>query len=131
MTREQRQLLLKDLCGRLLYGVKVQTPLFESPTSIKGITEDECWIYSDEDNYEWVDIEEVKPYLRPISSMTLVEKIELKAITKGTIQTIGLEDIVVTTDKGFDYLNAHHIDYRGLIPMGLALEAPYGMYKTE
>ena len=31
----------------------------------------------------------------------------------------------------FDWLNAHHFDYRGLIPMGLALEAPEDMYKTE
>jgi hypothetical protein len=30
-----------------------------------------------------------------------------------------------------DWLNAHHFDYRGLIPMGLALEAPEGMYKAE
>ena len=31
----------------------------------------------------------------------------------------------------FDWLNAHHFDYRGLIPMGLALEAPDGMYNKE
>ena len=30
-----------------------------------------------------------------------------------------------------DWLNAHHLDYRGLIEKGLALEAPEGIYKTE
>jgi hypothetical protein len=33
------------------------------------------------------------------------------------------------TVESIDYLNAHHFDYRGLIPKGLAIEAPEGMYK--
>jgi hypothetical protein len=35
----------------------------------------------------------------------------------------------VPTLETFDWLNAHHFDYRGLIEKGLALEAPEGMYK--
>ncbi len=140
ITAEEKQLLLKDLCARLPYGVIVdyKENEFEVPhwkiTNIYPDTFD-GWIgynkrvgAGSESGSRPFKIGEVKPYLRPMSSMTLVERIELKAITKGAIQTIGLEDIVVTTDKGFDYLNAHHIDYRGLIPMGLALEAPENMY---
>jgi hypothetical protein len=123
MTQEEKQLLLIDLCARLPYRVIVDVSRVEEWKQLTLTP----FILS---NY-YDDIEKIKPYLRPLSSMTIEERIELKAITKGAIQTIGLEDIVVTTDKGFDYLNAHHIDYRGLIPMGLALEAPEDMYKTE
>lgn len=142
MTQEDKQLLLKDLSARLPYkvtcsitkkgvvrelkpmdnGINIPVSQVCDITLTKTLNTD---IINDFDNDNIV----LKPYLRPLSNMTLVERIELKAITKGTIQTIGLEDIVATTDKGFDYLNAHHIDYRGLIPMGLALEATEGMYK--
>jgi hypothetical protein len=121
MTQEEKQLLLIDLCARLPYRVIVDVSRVEEWKQLTLTP----FILS---NY-YDDIEKIKPYLRPLSSMTIEERIELKAITKGAIQTIGLEDIVVTTDKGFDYLNAHHIDYRGLIPKGLALEAPKDMYE--
>lgn len=144
MTQEEKQLLLKDISARLPYKVKcgitkkgvvrelkpmdngISMPVNQvcDVTVKKTLNTD---IINDFDN----DNIALKPYLRPLSSMTLVERIELKAITKGAIQTIGLEDIVVTTDKGFDYLNSHHFDYRGLIEKGLALEAPEGMYKNE
>ena len=130
MTQEDKNLLLKDLCARLPYGVIIKSISGDD----YGPAIDICYpqgvvAYMGQKTDAYT--EEFLPYLRPLSSMTLVEKIELKAITKGAIQTIGLEDIVVTTDKGFDYLNAHHFDYRGLITMGLALEAPEDMYKTE
>lgn len=127
MTTEEKKLLFKDLCARLPYGVIIKSISGDD----YGPAIDICYpqgvvAYNGVNGCKYS--EEFKPYLRPLSSMTLEERIELKAITKGAIQTIGLEDIVVTTDKGFDYLNAHHIDYRGLIPMGLALEAKEEMY---
>ncbi len=115
MTQEEKQLLLKDICARLPYGLKY---------NFGG--NDGCDYTMDKINLTAVDdafpIEDIKPYLRPLSSITEEEKIELNTITKGAIQTIGLEDIVVTTDEGFDWLNEHHFDYRGLINKGLALE---------
>ena len=88
MTQEEKQLLLKDLCARLPYGVIVdyKENEFETPhwkiTTIYPDTFD-GWIGYDkrvgagsESGSRPFKIEEVKPYLRPMSSMTLVEKIE-------------------------------------------------------
>ena len=74
-------------------------------------------------DYE-ASIVDIKPYLRPMSSMTEEEKNE----HFGRTMTI---DIVETSQQVIDWLLKHHFDYRGLIPMGLALEAPEGMYKTK
>jgi len=113
MTNEEKQLLLADLCARLPYGVMVECSI-ECGESID-------LILSTSHIDELVDNSLiVKPYLRPMSSMTDEEK--------------GISEQIYK-DSGFwahfDWLNANHFDYRGLIPMGLALEAPEGMYKTE
>lgn len=83
-------------------------------------------------------IREVKPYLRPMSSMTEEEKKEIGELldasieidTDGNISYFSGSDFIPCSDYHIyiDYLNAHHFDYRGLIPKGLALEAPEGMY---
>ena len=50
----------------------------------------------------------------------------------GNVFTKGQEKVYRETFYEYtDWLNAHHFDYRGLIPMGLALEALAGMYKVE
>ena len=149
MTQEEKQLLLKDLCGRLPYGVTGVVPVemfngnydiidgsaeydtMNLKVRLEGINADtgDIEVVNTDDRYSMYDltndyftVEDFTPYLRPMSSMTEEEKIELKTITKGAIQNISLEDIVVTTDEGFDWLNAHHFDYRGLIEKGLAME---------
>ena len=126
ITKEERQLLLKDLCARLPYGVICQfiwtydgeDVITKEDDNIRCIN-----IYTKEiqaDYYgEWVDLEHCKPYLRPMSSMTEEEDDELNYATMGNY------------GENADWLNEHHFDYRGLIEKGLALEAPYGMYKTE
>ena len=125
MTQEEKQLLLIDLCARLPYGVRmnvIRSNVTEVATYISPLNE-EIWV---NDAGAYVDVEEIRPYLRPKSSMTDEEKKTLNNI---------LEYQYCSDDscmcEASDWLNENHFDYRGLIPMGLALEAPEGMYKTE
>ena len=128
MTQEEKNLLLKDLCARLPYKVKVC--LYKKETCIlTGIDGHEVYLNVDSDSFR---IESIKPYLRPMSSMTEEEDKEAK--TNGCIiyhdtspKNRGL--MVIAPPKGIDWLNAHHFDYRGLIEKGLALEALEDMYK--
>lgn len=111
MTQEERQLLLKDLCARLPYGVKVV--YLATTYSIQYIESEFDEIKLEGLPYTIV-IGYVKPYLRPMYSMTEKEQ----------------EETEYRTDSDYvDYCNEHHFDYRGLIEKGLALEAPEGMYK--
>ena len=134
MTQENKQLLLKVLCARLPYGVichtekgdghlcSINQTIFgtEYGLNINPLKRD---YFNDSET----DEQAIKPYLRPMSSMTEEEKLEIKSYLRSIEgQLIG--------DNGrhiwyFDYLNAHHFDYRGLIEKGLTLEAPEGMYK--
>ena len=114
MTQENRELLLIDLLGRLPYGVKVLISL--DIRRELGLDIIHNFIYN--------NICGVRPYLRPMSDMTEEER---KIYSKLLFADLGgvYEDYY----KALDYLNSLHIDYRGLIPKGLALEAPEGMYK--
>ena len=110
MTQEEKELLLKDLCARLPYGVivKDRNAIHELSTG----------------NTEFVDLFNgkchIKPYLRPMSSMTDEEAKGIGEFLSGNFYV----NII-------DWLNAHHFDYRGLLEEGLALEAPEDMYKIE
>ena len=126
MTQEDKDLLLKDLCARLPYHPIVSVAYNYADKGIVWgfdvlrikllleIEEEESWEY-------------IKPYIRPMSSMTEEEKEEY----------CFLQDILLCSSQYpvtdayaiFDWLNAHHFDYRGLIEKGLALEAPEDMYK--
>ena len=130
MTNEERDLLLRDLCGRL------HTFLY---VNIKGnIQVLNSWADDDGNFFNFLDdgpdgnygegftLDDVKPYLRPMSSMTGKEAIEWHETTFGQ-RWITFDNV----ERCVDWLNAHHIDYRGLIEKGLALEAPKDMYKTE
>jgi len=130
MTKEEKQLLLIDLCARLPYHPILNWKFLDNTSK-----DDELKTLSDLDIW-WITKAkdcEVKPYLRPISSMTEEEKNEYKHMLGATLNSEG-ESIMFVYEEDFslviDWLNAHHFDYRGLIPMGLALEAPEDMYKT-
>ena len=69
-------------------------------------------------------VDPIKPYLRPMSSMTAEEKEEYINLFEGM-------PFCPDPISLLDWLNAHYFDYRDLIEQGLALEAPEGMYKTE
>jgi len=116
MTQEEKQLLLKDLCARLPYRV-ICDMWFEGNESDKITEVLKCGGLMRLMNSEFNFI--IKPYLCPMSAMTEDEEDELNSARMGNYG----EDV--------DWLNANHFDYHGLIPMGLALEAPEDMYKTE
>jgi hypothetical protein len=123
MTQEDKQFLLKDLCSRLPHNVICKL-------SVKGadvsITEKLDFGGLEHFMFGTMDI---KPYLRPMSSMTDDEKLDYIAL--GDIKRYTNPQYAYLISEQLDYLNAHHFDYRGLIPMVLALEAPEGMYKAE
>ena len=128
MTQEEKQLLFKDLSTRLPYHVKVKVWLKDGTTE-EG-TLDLQHNYADvlQDAFYYNKIKDIKPYLRPMSSMTEEERKEYNEyLFHGA--SIGLMSNTETAYELIDWLNVHHFDYRDLIPMGLALEAPEGMYK--
>ena len=119
MTQEEKDLLLKDLCARLPYGTKCYNRNTEEVFTLSEATDttDSSNVSFD---YGYCDINYIQPYLRPMSSMTDGEKIVLELYNAFTeFRSMQLK---------FDWLNEHHFDYRGLIDIGLALEAPEGMY---
>ena len=125
--KEKEALLIQDLCARLRYGVKVTTtnPSVELGV-ISGISiENKISVRTKHADIVF-GCTEVKPYLRPMSSMT---EEEIK-------QEKELWDIITKTRndlhyKYTDWLNSHFLDYRGLIPKGLALIAPKEMYQIK
>ena len=80
-----------------------------------------------DDGEDCMDICLIKPYLRPMSSMTAEENIEYQKRVK-VIQDIDRTLHWCQTIESVDWLNEHHFDYRGLIEKGFALEAPEYMY---
>ena len=115
MTQEDKELLLRDLCARLPYGVKFQG-------------EDSNVYTLDAANYFALQVEDVvfKPYLRPMSNMTEEEEVlfrcELPAIAKTDAQLVAMR---------MELFLKGHLDFNHLIEKGLALEALPEMYKTE
>lgn len=123
MTQEEKQLLLKDLCARLPYGVVVNV---EDDSDFDGCLRPYTSKLSLGLLQRYLGHSfSILPYLRPMSSMTPDERFEYDELnhfyTKGL--TFNVDEI--------DWLLAHHFDFRGLIEKGLALEAPKDMYKTE
>ena len=117
MTQEEKELLIKDLCARLPYGVKIDIPdlFISTKNNIEVLNEIFCG-----DNSEFycnnfgILIEYVKPYLFPLSSMTEEQK-------KEWLYTLSSDDNI--TYDTVDWCNENHLDYRGLIEKGLAIDA--------
>ena len=134
MEQKDKELLLKDLSARLPYGVCVELPnhhLVKHIYSIKSISMENGWttgvlecagrkkIYS-------AKIEDVKPYLRPMSSMTEEEKDYVVKHSLGYTANIGggkKDEKLYFHFKAesYDWLNKKMFDFRGLIPKDLAL----------
>ena len=148
MTQEDKELLFKDLCARLPYGVKCKIDLqgildyFEEYrkkfVDARNLESNLFDIISNKDyilygypcpervtllNFEGLDdygipIEFVKPHLRPISSMTKEEKNELLKIYENHFPNHNLREM---QSECIDFYNKYHFDYRGLIEKGLAI----------
>lgn len=128
MIQEYKQLVLKDLCARLPYGVKCKVwygPKSPALNEKDKYTDDiletinpkkgNCAFHNAIGyDFGFFPVEHVKPYLRPMSSMTAKEREELSYYQNPIQRT--------------DFYYSHHIDCRFMIEEGLALEAPEGMY---
>ena len=117
MLQEHKELLLKDLCARLPYGIKFlrESWNYEWDQELSVIE-----VLEDIDKHGYINrtkvynVEDIKPYLFPLSSMTEEQE-------KEWLYTLS-SDYHITYDT-VDWLNKNHFDYRGLIPMGLAIDA--------
>lgn len=157
MIQEEKQLLLKDLSARLPYRVIINTTKGDGVLDTIQTCCNSVVICSTEKGHEIIDC--VKPYLRPLSSITKEEELHIKLnlgfyLHDGVFDNVdifatsGIYDrdgnyyppekcrytVQITIYKVLEflhYLHSHHLDYRGLIEKGLALEAPEGMYKVN
>jgi len=122
MTKEDKQLLLKDLCARIPYRtfVCLNPGAYNKPETciLIGIDDEQVYLNIDSDPFR---IDHIKPYLRLMSSMTMEEQREYISVARG----MSLDNPSVLVD----WLYEHHFDFRGLIEKSLALVAPEGMYK--
>ena len=136
MTQEEKDLLLKDLCARSYYWPKI-TPKYGVKAYIYGIKNTNDGLFHVQEieeghDYDIVEsVEEFKVYLRPMSSMTEEEINEFILISDTVLWLGNKRSTCILSLEQMDWLNKKMFDYRGLIPMGLALEAKEGMYKTE
>ena len=130
MEREDKELLLKDLCARLPYGVKAKyygsAEECECCDTIEGIypMDDEIVI-----GQYGLSVDMIKPYLFPLSSMSDEQKKEYNRL-KHEVPVYHYEygDVIEEVElfdspESFEYLIENHFDYRGLIEKGLAIDA--------
>ena len=124
MKQEDKELLLKDLCVRLPYGVKISIPdLWTQKREIEILDE----IFKGDDGLYRVNskgqcIEHIKPYLIPISNMNEVQKNIYSIYINELKQNTGIYFEKALNSLQF-WLYANHFDVNNLIPMGLAINA--------
>lgn len=113
LTREEKDLLLKDLCARLPFNVRmydIDVTLPKIDLWLRGITyEGSVMVGDDGRGLECSSVGAYLPYLFPLSSMTEEQDKEFMCIPSGY--------------PSIDWFNKNHFDYRGLIEKGLAIDA--------
>ena len=123
MKQEDKQLLFQDLCARLPYGVKILDNFYKDfgVSKIINIGDYGSILVDNEmDDIQYYPlIDDIKPYLRPMSSMTLEELEEYRRFADH-IRDAECK-IHIANYEQIDWLNAHHFDYRGLIERDLAI----------
>ena len=121
MTQEDKELLLQDLCARLPYGVKVQHQRQDYLDEIQTVEHISRQYGEIETESVLGFVDDFKPYLRPMSSMTEEEAMEYANC--GNIIAISHQnDYLIPNPKSVNWLLEHHFDFRGLIEKGLAIE---------
>ena len=139
MTREQKDLLLKDICARLPYGVKVRYSSYEKFITCTLQAIDYVYnnvdLWSKEACFNPVNISKIKPYLFPLSSMTEEQwnnapRVNLTNFTFEslkcgcfTLASYTCENDLNDLVEFINWLIKNHFDIYGLIPMGLAIDA--------
>lgn len=132
MTKEEKELLLRDLGTRIGTDTKLSIDsmnglyslhlIGETMITVKHISSSKLYCFP---------IEEVKPFLRPLSNMTDEEREAFRS-KDGVMSYSPQHDswaLCAFAATAYDWLSENHFDYRGLIPKGLANEAPEGMYE--
>ena len=115
MNKEDKSLLVKDLCARLPYNVICQVEFKESGKYkseimfLSGVFTDEAYFTTESGS---IYSNEYKPYLFPLSS-----------ITKKTLEELSAYIDIKNAYVAVEFFHSHHIDYRGLIEKGLAIDA--------
>lgn len=119
MTQEDKNLLLNDLCARLPYHVKCQMEddfiINDSPLYDYILSEKHLELFRNHKGFY------IRPYLRPMSSMTEEEKKEYRNIDNRSY-SCPMAYAHIPASERIDWLNKIHFDYRGLIPKDLAIE---------
>lgn len=126
MRQEDKDLLIQDLCARLPYGVKIKTSYnkIDEPIELRFVNpRNESFAIGS--NFTLIsgldfDTYECKPYLFPLSSMTIEQKEEERSLKEESYYSFDANENIYTLQ---DFYNKNHLDYRGLIPMGLAIDA--------
>ncbi len=111
MKQEEKDLLIKDLCARLPYGVKLDTLEGPQELDIRWLSINMCNIASP-----------YLPYLFPLSSMTEEQQIIYGDLCYQIIKATPFE-IQNCFNELYNWLIKNNFDYQGLIPMGLAIDA--------
>ena len=144
MTQENKELLLKDLCARLPYGViclyDTIVPLVgkvKSYDKLRAISEfDNKPCFQFDCNKDIFDFDNIKPYLFPLSSMTEKQRNDISKLLidtqkehspYGELNMMGCDNLFICTVKQanvlINYCLTHHLDINGLIEKGLAIDA--------
>ena len=117
MTQEEKELLIKDLCARLPYGVKINENT-QGDFTVIGLTMERVFTTCETEGcHNDFPVECVKPYLFPLSSMTEEQEKEYNNLNCYELGCFP------HSEEALDYLTKNHFDYRYLIDNGLAIDA--------
>ena len=111
--KEDKDLLLKDLCARLSYDVKLSYRCNHTHV-LRAVHKSGLIVINDTatDITTTTDVENIKPYLFPLSSMTEEQQLFYSTHLN-----------YMPYYQRVDWFNKHHLDYRGIIPLGIAIDA--------